>query len=351
MRSIKLGNLGLILVILFVIIGLTTVCRADTIKIKYSDHDPPGGMRTKFIKDVWLPEIVKQTDSKVKIQDFWGGALLGSKEILKGIGDGVTNMGFAYPGHYPGQLPAHTIFKLFPRGPSKFENMVWFYRKVYEEIPEFQAELKKANVKPILITAGLPGAFCGKNQLSGLNDIKGDKWRAGDKWALRFLQNAGALPVSVPWGDVYMALQTGTIDGCFTNYDGLHLMKFDEVASNLLVSKQLWYAMPFLHLVNINFFNGLPKEVQEGMLRASEIAELQFSNTYEEAFKTVMAEQKAAGYKVTELSNEDILKWENPGQLDKLQAQWVEEAEKAGLKTAASVMEKTKALLKQASER
>jgi TRAP-type C4-dicarboxylate transport system substrate-binding protein len=109
--------------------------------------------------------------------------------------------------------------------------------------------------------------------------------------------------------------------------------------------------MPFLHLVNINFFNGLPKEVQEGMLRASEIAEKQFSNTYEEAFMAVMTEQKAAGYTVTELSNDDILKWENPGQLDKLQAQWVAEAEKAGLKTAASVMEKTKALHKQAVER
>jgi TRAP-type C4-dicarboxylate transport system substrate-binding protein len=148
-----------------------------------------------------------------------------------------------------------------------------------------------------------------------------------------------------------MALQTGTIDGCFTNYDGLHLMKFDEVASNLLVSKQLWYAMPFLHLVNISFFNGLPKDVQQGILKASEISEQQFSETYEKAFKTVMMEQKAAGYKVTELSNEDILKWENPGQLDKLQAQWVAEAQKAGLKTAAAVMEKTKAIHKQAVAR
>jgi TRAP-type C4-dicarboxylate transport system substrate-binding protein len=350
-RNIKLDKLGLISVTLFIMIGLTTVCQAGKIKIKYSDHDPPGGIRTKFIKDVWLPEIETQTDNKVKIQDFWGGALMGSKEILKGIGDGVTNMGFVYPGHYAGQLPAHTIFKLFPRGPSKFENMIWFYRKVYEEIPEFQAELKKANVKPILITAGLPGAFVGKNPLSGLDDIKGDKWRAGDKWALRFLKNAGATPVSVPWGDVYMALQTGTIDGCFTNYDGLHMMKFDEAAPNLLVSKQLWFAMPFLHLVNIDFFEGLPKEIQEGILKASEIAEQKFSNTYEKAFESVMAEQKTAGYKVTVMSNEDILKWENPEELEKAQAQWVADAEKAGLKTAASVMEKTKALHKQASER
>ncbi len=352
MRGIKSGGLCMIPVILFILaMGLTTVCQAGAITIKYSDHDPPGGMRSGFITDVWFPEIITQTEGRVKIQDFWGGALLGSKEILKGIGDGVTHMGFIYPGHYPGQLPAHTIFKLFPRGPAKFENMVWFYRKVYEEMPEFKAELKRANVMPIMITAGLPGAFTGKNPLSGLKDIVGDKWRAGDKWTLRYLKNAGAVPVSVPWGDIYMALQTGTIDGCFANYDGIHLKKFDEAAPNLLVSRQLWYAMPFLHLINVEFFNGLPKEVREGMRKASENAERQFSATYDKAFEKVEAEQKAAGYTITEMSNDDVLKWENPGQLEKLQAQWVQEAEKAGLKTAASIMEKTKVLLKQAMER
>lgn len=345
-------NKKISLVLAFLLaISFSTVSLAGTVKMKYSDHDPPGGMRTNFVKNVWLPEIEKQTNGQVKIQEFWGGALMGSKEILKGIGDGVTQMGFVYPGHYPGQLPAHTILKLFPRGPSKFEDMAWFYRKIYEEVPEFKAELEKANVMTVLFTAGLPGAFCGKNPLSGIDDVKGDKWRAGDKWGLRFLENAGAVPVSVPWGDVYMALQTGTIDGCFTNYDGLHLMKFDEVASNLLVSKSLWYAMPFLHLINIDFFNGLPKEVQDGILGASETAEKKFAQTYEEAFGQVMSEQKAAGYTVTEMSKADITKWENADKLDQLQATWVADAEKAGLKTAAAVMAKVKAIHAEATAR
>ena len=335
----------------FVLFFLTSVCEAKKITIKYSDHDPPGGMRTEFLKNVLLPEIVKQTAGQVKIQDFWGGALMGSKEILKGIGDRVTNMGFVYPGHYPGQLVAFTILKLFPRGPSKFENMVWFYRKAYEEIPEFKAELKKVNQMTLLFTAGLPGAFTSTKPLSGLNDIEGYKWRAGDKWALRFLQNAGAVPVSVPWGDVYMALQTGTIDGCFTNYDGLHMMKFDEVAPNLLISKELWFAMPFIHNVNLSFWNGLPKDIQKGILKACEIAEEKFAKTYEDAFDKIVAEQKAAGYKVTVMSKEDVLKWENPERLDKMQEQWVKEAAAAGLKTAPSVMKKMKVLHKQAMER
>jgi len=347
-KSVRILRTVLSVLVLFC---FTSLSHAKTITMKYSDHDPPGGMRTDFLKNVWLPEIEKQTSGQVKIQDFWGGALLGSKEIFKGIGDGITQAGFLYPGHYPGQLAAFTIFKLFPRGPAKFETMAWLYRKVYEEIPEFNQELKKANQMTLLFTAGLPGAFTGKKPLNSLADIKGDKWRAGDKWALRFLQNAGAIPVSVPWGDVYMALQTGTIVGCFTNYDGLHMMKFDEVAPNLLISKKLWYAMPFIHNVNLDFWNGLPKDVQQSILKASEIAEQKFAKVYDEAFDKVKSEQEAAGYKVTTMSNQDILEWENAGQLEKLQQQWVEEAEKAGLKTASRIMEKMRTLVKEAMDR
>lgn len=337
--------------LVFVLSFLTAVCEARMIAIKYSDHDPPGGMRTEFLKNVWLPEIVKQTGGQVKVQDFWGGVLLSSKEILRGIGDGVTNFGFVYPGHYPGELVSFTIFKIFPRGPSKFETMAWLYRKIYDEIPEFKAELNKVNQMTLMFTAGLPGAFTGKKALRRLDDIKNDKWRAGDKWAMRFLQNAGAVPVSVPWDDVYMALQTGTIDGCFTNYDGLHMKKFDEAAPNLLVSKELWFAMPFIHNVNLNFWKGLPKDIQEGILRACQTTEQMFAKTYDEAFDKIMATQKAAGYKVTVMSKEDVLKWENAPELEKMQKQWVEEAVAAGMKTAPSVMKKMKALHKQAMER
>jgi len=320
-----------------------TASAAD-VTLKYSDHDPLGGMRTQFAKDVWLAEIVKQSGDKVKIQDFWGGALMGSKEILKGIGGGVTDMGFVFPGHYPGELVTHSVFSLFPRGPNKFTDMVKLYRAAYDEIPEFKAELKKAGVMPLMVTAGLPGAFVGGKALKGIESIKGDKWRAGSKWQLRFLENAGAVPVSVPWDDVYVALQTGTITGCFTNYDGLHLMKFDEVARNVMISKELWYATPFIHLMNIKKYEALPKDVQQAITKASEVAEQKFNAVYDAAFDKIKAEQLAAGAKVIELSKDDITKWENREKLTQLQADWVKESEKAGLATAAQVMEKVRAI-------
>ncbi len=319
--------------------------------LRYSDHDPAGAMRTGFNKDVWLPEIEKQTGGEVKIQDFFGGSLLGSKEVLKGIGDGVTDLGFAYPGHYPRQLLAHNIYNLFPRGPQKYSDMVRLWRKVNEEVPAFKAELKKANVVVLFYGAGLPAAFAGKKPIKTLADIKGDKWRAGSKWLLKYLGNAGAQPVAVPWGDTYMALQTGTIDGVLTNYDGLHMMKFDEVASNLLISKEFWFAVPLFHLMNADKFNSLPKNVQDGIMKAGEIAEAKFGAVYDAAFESVRADQIAAGYSVNELSPADVIAWENRGELAKLQAEWVAEAEKAGLANAAQVMEQVRALHTQALAR
>ena len=329
---------------------LASPVNAGTITLKYADHDPPGGMRTDFVKKVWLAEIEKQTGGKVKVQDFIGGSLLSSKEALKGVGDNVTDMGFMYPGHFPGELPAFTIYKLFPRGPAKFKSMIWLYRKVAEEIPEFQADMKRANQMTLMYTAGLPGAFTSSKPLRSIDDLKGNKWRAGDKWGLRFLQNAGAVPVSVPWGDVYMAMQTRTIDGCFTNYDGLHMMKFDEVGQNILISKELWYQMPFIHNVNLKVWNDLPKDVRDGILKASQMAEEKFAQVYDEAFDKIVATQKARNYKVAVMSKQDIAKWENAAELAKMQEQWVQEAKAAGMQGAAGVMEKLKVLHKQAMD-
>ncbi len=326
-----------------------SAAHADT--LKYSDHDATGGMRTDFVKDVWLPEIEKQTDGAVKIRPFFGGTLLGSKEVLGGVGDNVAQIGFAFPGHYPNRMVAHSVFAMFPTGPKDFKDQAWLYHQAYDQIPALNAEMAAAGVVPLMVTAGLPGAFFGKNKLASLDDIQGDKWRAGGKWLLRYLESAGASPVSVPWGDVYVALQTGTIDGVFSNYDGMHLMKFDEVAQNIMISNNLWYATPFVHFMNKDTFDGLSEEARQQVLDASSMAEDQFAAVYDAAFGKVREEQEAAGYSVVELSDADIAKWSDPAKLTVLQEAWVEDAKAVGLENAAEVMAKMRELHAQAMQR
>ena len=100
-----------------------------------------------------------------------------------------------------------------------------------------------------------------------------------------------------------------------------------------------------------DFWNGLPKDVQQDILKACANAEKEFAKVYAEAFDKVKSEQEAAGYKVTVMSDADVAKWASADKLDALQQQWVKEAEAAGLKTAASVLEKMKVIHKQAMAR
>lgn len=335
----------------FVVAGMLAAGSVAAEKVRYTDHDPLGGMRTQFANDVWLKEIAEKSNGALEPQAFFGGTLMGSKEVLTGLGDGVADLGFVFPGHYPERLVAHTIFPLFPRGPAKYENMAWLYNQIYDRVPAFRAELEAAGVVPLLATAGLPGAFSATYELNGLDDLKGKKWRAGGKWPLKYLEMVGASPVSVPWGDVYIALQTGTINGVFTNYDGLNLMRFDEVGPNLLISKELWYAVPFLHLANKKFYDGLSDEGREALKQASAEAEKQFAAVYEDTYTQIRQSEIDAGAKVTELSEADITKWENAEQLKGLQDTWIEEAKASGLENAAEVMEQVRGIVAEAMMR
>jgi TRAP-type C4-dicarboxylate transport system substrate-binding protein len=103
--------------------------------------------------------------------------------------------------------------------------------------------------------------------------------------------------------------------------------------------------------VNLNFWNGLPKDVQEGIRKASQIAEQKFAKVYDDTFDTIFQKQKQSGFKVGVMSKDDIMKWENKKELESMQAEWIKEAEAAGLKTAPKVMDKMKVLLQQAIDR
>lgn len=344
LKSLRTGSLAILLAA-----AVALPLHAET--ARYSDHDPLGGMRPQFVNDIWFPAIAEASKGSIKIKPMFGGTLMGSKEVLSGVGDGIADMGFVFPGHYPERLIAHTIFPLFPRGPAKFENIAWFYHQLYERVPAFNAELEAAGVVPLMTTAGLPGVFVSKYKMDSLAGLKNHKWRAGGKWLLKYLENAGAAPVSVPWGDVYVALQTGTIDGVFANYDGINLMKFDEVAPNVMLSKELWFSIPFVHVANKEFYDGLPDEGRGALKEASARAEAEFGAVYDATFNAIRDSEVAAGVKVHELSPADVDLWENAPELAKLRAQWVGEAKASGLENAQEVMDQTIAIFNEALAR
>ena len=331
--------------------GITTgFSEARALTLTLADSTAPIGLRGEGVK-ILVEEIEKHTNGEVKVQVHWGGSLLKSKEILGGIQDGIVDIGYINSNYYPKQMRVNSIFSLFPQGPKKFSNISWFYENAFEKIPEIKAELQRLKLKPIYTNTVLPLAVVSTKPLNSFEDFKGKKFRASSRWVLAQLEAAGSIPVSLPWGDCYMALQTNSIDGVFSNRDGEHRTKLDEVAPNIFAMKEIWAAVPFIYAMNLDKWNSLSKKTQQQLTEAGQAAVLRFEQLWEAEWSRTETAQKKMGANVVNATAEDISKWANMPVNDELQKQWIKEATAAGVKNADQVMASLKKLLAEAMAR
>lgn len=321
-----------------------TVCAQKI--LRYSDHEPLGGMRTKFIKEVFFAAIDKESNGRLKVQDHWDGKLAASYDALRVVGEGrVADMGIVVPEYTANDLPLQQIFKSFPTGPTG-DKQVAFFRKVYAETPALTAELRKKNVVELLFATGYPVAFFSSDPLNTLNDLKGNKWRSASFWHTDFLRNAGATPVTMPWGEgVFKAMQARTLNGLMVNVDSGTMLKVHETAPNVLLSKDLWLGHVYVLAMNKDTWDKLANEDKQAIQRAAETAYKTLGSVMDSSFDAMVADMRKEGVKVRLLERKELDAWNTTTQYQDAQAAWVKDQEGKGNQEARAVMEKVRAML------
>ena len=339
-----------LLVLVLSLLVLPVLSSAATFRLTLADSTAPVGLRGEGVK-IFTEEVEKHTNGKVKVDVHWGGSLLKAKEILNGIQDGIVDIGFINPNYYPQQMIATSAFALFPKGPKKFTNMYSFYKKSFEEIDEIKSEFKKLGIKPIYINTSLPMSIVSTKPFTSIDSFSGKQVRAASRWWLAQLKGANAIPVSIPWSDCYMALQTGTIDAVYTNRDGEHRTKLDEVAKHVYTMRDLWIGVPFIYAINMNKWNSFPPEIQTQIVAAGESAAKRFEELHNNEWNRIEKNQKEMGCTITEASSADIEKWINMPANEQSREDWIKETESSGHKDARQALSKMKSFLAEAIER
>lgn len=336
--------------ILFIMVFSPLIAQVTTVKIlKYSDHEPFGGMRTKFIKEVFFTAIEKESNGRLKIEDHWGSELATGYDALRITGkEHNADMSIVVPEYAANNLPLHQIFKSFPKGPTG-EKQVEFFREVYKEIPAFPAELEKENVVNILFTTGFPVAFLSTKPLNNFQDIKGQKWRSASFWHKDFLQNAGAVPVTMPWGKgVYDALKNETLDGLMVNIDSGHDINAHEVAPNVVASKELWLGHVYLLVMNKDTWSSLTLEDKQAIQRAAETSYKALGTVMNKSFNAMVKSMKNDDVNIRILKSKEVREWQNMTRYKDIQYNWAKEQESKNIKDASAVIEKVRVILNDA---
>jgi len=133
--------------------------------------------------------------------------------------------------------------------------------------------------------------------LTNLDSYKGQKFRVMDSKILQEQFAAvGASAVSIAFGELYTALQTGVVDGEENPLDTIATMKFFEVQKNLVVTEH--GVMEDIVLFNPGWWKSLPANYQQIIARAFDEVRPEVEKNKEAAQQTALETIRKAGVQV-----------------------------------------------------
>jgi TRAP-type mannitol/chloroaromatic compound transport system substrate-binding protein len=154
--------------------------------------------------------VSEATDGKFQIQPFAAGEIVGTFQLADAIGNGTIEMGQTASYYYVGKDPTFAFPTAIPWGLNPRQENAWmYYGGGMELMNEFFA---KHNLY------GMPGGNTGtqmggwfRKELKTVADLQGLKMRIGGL-AGQVLARLGLVPQQIPGGDIYPALERGTVD-------------------------------------------------------------------------------------------------------------------------------------------
>jgi len=201
------------------------------------------------------------SNGRLKIKVYGAGELVGAFEVFDAVSQGTAEMGHGASYYWRGKIPIAAMFAAVPFGMTAQETNGWMqygggielWRELYEPF---------GLIPMVGGNTGVQMAGWFNKEINSVEDLKGLKMRIPG-WGGEVLKNVGGIPVALPGGEVYTALQTGVIDA--TEWIG----PYNDLALGLHTAAKYYY-YPGWHepsasleaLVNKDAWDSLPADLQ-----------------------------------------------------------------------------------------
>jgi TRAP-type mannitol/chloroaromatic compound transport system substrate-binding protein len=201
--------------------------------------------------------VGEMTDGKFVVQPFGAGEIVPGLQVLDAVANATVECGHTYTGYYIGKNPSFIFDGSLPFGLTPRMQNAWMMfgdgRKLMDEVYD--------GFGVVALPAGQTGGqMFGwfRKELKTPADFVGLKMRTAG-FGGKVMAKLGAVPQQIAGGDIYPALERGTIDACewVGPYDDEKL-GFNKVAkyyytpgvmeleavNQLMVNKAAWAALP-----------------------------------------------------------------------------------------------------------
>jgi TRAP-type mannitol/chloroaromatic compound transport system substrate-binding protein len=241
--------------------------------------------------------VGEATDGKFQIQTFAAGEIVPGLQVVDAVQSATVEMGHTASYYYFGKDPTFTFGSSIPFGPNMRINQAWYTIGGGREI--LNDFYKNYNIVSLL--AGNTGCQMGgwfRKEINSVEDLSGLKFRIGG-FPGRVMQKLGCVPQQLAGGDIYPALEKGTIDAAewVGPYD-------DEKLGLYKIAPHYYYpgwwegGTMLLAFVNLDKWNGLPKYYQSLLEQAGHYANNWMMAKYDSVNPMALRKLLAGGTKL-----------------------------------------------------
>ncbi|HVE54725.1 MAG TPA: TRAP transporter substrate-binding protein [Ramlibacter sp.] len=263
----------------------------------------PKSLDTIFgAAEVFAQQVKAMSGGKFEVTVHAAGELMPAFGVVDGVQQGTVEVAHTAPYYFFGKNECFALGCAIPFGLNSRQMTAWMYEgNGLKLMREFYA---KYNM--ISFPGGNTGAQMGgwyRKEIKTLADMKGLKMRIGG-FAGKVLERLGGVPQNLPAGEIYQALEKGTIDAAewVGPYDDLKL-GFNKVAP-FYYYPGWWEGGPQLDFfINQKAYDGLSAEYKAIVENATAHAHVVMQARYDGRNPNALRQLVGAGTKLRPFSD------------------------------------------------
>lgn len=274
-----------------------------------------GATRSYPIMQLDLKENIQNaTNGKVYVKLAPGGQLGAGGALVQAVQTGTIQCAQHSLSNFAPFASAADLINLpyFCGSNQRFTNLVSSDAWKAEVHPK----IEQAGFKPLYYVVIDPRVVAmrkgGAGPVLTPGDLSGVKFRVpGSKMLQQYYRMVGANPTPVAWGETPSAIKQGVADALDPSVGALYVFGFSDILSHVTFTQAVPDSQ--VYSVNLEWFNGLPVDVREGIEWAGEMTTHQNLAKVPSSRSYAMAELSKAGVEFHTLSDDQLAEWKDTG--------------------------------------
>jgi len=297
--------------------------------LRIAEMSPPAGTRAEFLKKA-CKEVETLTEGRVKMEIYWSESLVKVKDMPRAIQRGLCDGAWVIAIYTPAEIPLWTHYMVILSHP-KGDDAAWMTKKMWEL---FDASKPLRNdLEKLGQTAWFAcpyDSYCmySKKTVKTLGEMKGMRIRVSGEGYSKMVSAIGVAPTFVPAGDVYSALERGTVDAAIAGWEWGKRYGFFEIVPYVIDTNV--FMMYAFNNISLAALNKMSEKDRKTFLDVGRRVSMEYSEVLKKEREEYKAFMAGKGVKVLPFPPEEVKKWAEVPAVKALMKSWIDEQNNAG---------------------